>query len=357
MPSPSIWPIKTINYVYKNSAMRLRATPAAFGALAAFILLLGQASAQTLESVGNRALGMGGAFVAVASDASATWWNPAALAAGPFLDIMLFRTVDELTGPLPALRERASGAALVTPPFGVSYYRFQVTDAQPPDSIDEPLANREEKRTGTRVRSLAASQFGLTLLHTVMSGIHVGTTIKYIRGTVRTADGVGLTSSALLDQGDDLEGGAAQGQFDVDVGVLATRGAFRVGALMRHLAAPQFGSGGDVMVLPRSARVGVAYDGSAVGQAPFVLSIDADVTRVATALGDRRVIAVGAERWLGRRVGVRAGARFNTVGSRERAATAGGSLAVRSGLYVEGFGVRGGAADDRGWGIGARVTF
>ena len=42
------------------------------------------AGAQIVESVGSRALGMGGAFVAVASDSTATWWNPAGLAAGPF---------------------------------------------------------------------------------------------------------------------------------------------------------------------------------------------------------------------------------------------------------------------------------
>ena len=37
------------------------------------------ASAQFIEAVGVRALGMGGAFVAVANDSSATWWNPAGL--------------------------------------------------------------------------------------------------------------------------------------------------------------------------------------------------------------------------------------------------------------------------------------
>ena len=48
-------------------------------------------SAQIVESVGNRALGMGGAFVAVASDSSATWWNPAGLATGPFSDVSIGR--------------------------------------------------------------------------------------------------------------------------------------------------------------------------------------------------------------------------------------------------------------------------
>ena len=36
--------------------------------------------AQTYESVGIRAQGMAGAFVAVADDATASWWNPAGLA-------------------------------------------------------------------------------------------------------------------------------------------------------------------------------------------------------------------------------------------------------------------------------------
>ena len=40
------------------------------------------ASAQIVESVGNRALGMGGAFVALAEDTTTTLWNPAGPSAG-----------------------------------------------------------------------------------------------------------------------------------------------------------------------------------------------------------------------------------------------------------------------------------
>jgi hypothetical protein len=70
------------------------------------------------------------------------------------------------------------------------------------------------------------------------------------------------------------------------------------------------------------------------------------------------VVAFGAEDWfLRRRVGVRIGGRFNTVGAQERAATAGVSYAVRSGLFVEGHIVRAGSTDERGWGVGARVSF
>src|SRR5579864_8606974 len=61
-------------------------TPAGarFGALAATFLLappfLRTPAAQTFDQVGERAQGMGGAFVAVADDASAIYWNPAGLA-------------------------------------------------------------------------------------------------------------------------------------------------------------------------------------------------------------------------------------------------------------------------------------
>ena len=67
---------------------------------------------------------------------------------------------------------------------------------------------------------------------------------------------------------------------------------------------------------------------------------------------------LGAEQWLrAKRIGVRGGARFNTVGAQERATTAGVSIAARNGVYVEGYIVRGGSDAERGWGLGTRVTF
>jgi len=82
------------------------------------------------------------------------------------------------------------------------------------------------------------------------------------------------------------------------------------------------------------------------------------VKRYSTATGERRVIAVGAEQWLwGKRIGVRGGARFNRVGLEERAATAGVSIGLHNGFYVEGQTTRGGSDAERGWSIGTRVTF
>jgi hypothetical protein len=314
------------------------------------------AGAQIVESVGSRALGMGGAFVAVATDSTATWWNPAAIAAGPFVDVAVAHAVTDSRGDLAAARNSASWFTVATPPAAFSYYRFRVTNIAGTSPTVPAAEDREGTRTGVPIESLSASQIGVTLVQSVLDGIHVGTTLKYVRGTVRSGQGSPSGNSGdLLDQGDALAGGDAQGRFDLDVGAIAVRGPVRIGAVARNLAQPEFGG---VVRLPRQYRVGAAYDAEQAGYPPLTLAVDADVRSYDTGTGDRRVVAVGAERWLlDRRIGLRGGARFNTVGARERAATAGASYAVRSGLYVEAHVVHGGAADDRGWGVAARVTF
>src|SRR5262245_43794648 len=131
------------------------------------------AIAQSIERVGTRALGMGGAFVAVATDSTATWWNPAALAAGPFLDISASGVVTDQDGPEVLFRARDWGVAASVPPIGFSYYRFGITDIRPVDTIGEGGELRENGRAGIpsrhASRSLAASQLGVTLVHTLFS--------------------------------------------------------------------------------------------------------------------------------------------------------------------------------------------
>jgi len=324
-----------------------------------FVVLLftTPAAAQAVETVGIRALGMGGAFVAVANDSSATWWNPAALAAGPFLDISLSRAVTETTGDLPANRAKASWFALGTPPFGFSYYRLRLTDIRNSTSTVTESGSREEGRAG--VVSLPASQLGFTVLHTVLPGIHAGATVKYVRATVlASVEDSAIDSGDLLDRGDDLGGGDTQTEFDADFGLLAVGGPVRLGVVVRNAFEPEFSGEAGAVQLERQVRIGAAYDGASIGRAPLVVAVDADVLTTTDVTGDRRNVAVGAERWFTNgRVGLRAGARINTVGANAWTATGGASVAVRSGLFVDGHVVRGGTEDDRGWGIGIRVSF
>ena len=76
--------------------------------------------AQGFDPVTTRAAGMGGAFVAVADDASAVYWNPAALASGAFFSLLIDRTSSKALGddPPAALGGSRSGTllALSTPP-------------------------------------------------------------------------------------------------------------------------------------------------------------------------------------------------------------------------------------------------
>ena len=315
------------------------------------------AQAQVVETVGTRAMGMGGAFVAVADDSTATWWNPGALAAGPFLDMSLARAVTDTTGELPRDRERASWFALGTPPFGFSYYRLRITEVREMTSTVTESGSREDRRVG--VASLAASQLGITLVHTVLPGIHAGATLKYVRATVRgTTEDLGASAGDLLDRGESLEGGDSEGAFDADLGVMGVAGALRLGLLVRNVREPEFTSDAGAARMDRQVRIGAAYDGAAIDRRPLVIAFDADVRTTTDVTGDRRNVAIGAEHWwLNRRFAVRGGARFNTVGAHGRAATAGASVALRSGLFADGHVVRGGADDDRGWGVGLRVSF
>jgi hypothetical protein len=314
-------------------------------------------SAQIIESVGNRALGMGGAFVAVASDSTATWWNPAGLAAGPFGDVSAGRAQTDLKEQIPARRDRISWFAATAPMIGFSYYRLRITDIQAFGSTDQVGVDRQDTRADVSLRSLSISALGLTLVQSILPGVHAGATLKYVRGTART-DAVGATSAVddLLDRAEALEGGDAENRLDLDAGVIVAAGPIRLGAVMRNVRHPEFADG--TFILPRQTRVGAAFDVEKAGGPPLILAIDADAKRYSTATGERRVVAVGAEQWLWRRrIGIRGGARFNRVGAEERAATAGVSVGIRNGLYVEGQTTRGGSEAERGWALGTRVTF
>ncbi len=324
----------------------------AAAACAVFQLASLPAEGQILEAVGERALGMGGAFVAVANDSSATWWNPAAQADGPFFDLSTGRSVNDRLAGVPAGRDRVSGFAISTPVIGASFYRIALGQAQEPAAAS--VGGGEAHRG---LVSWTASAFGVSFVQTVVEGTHVGATVKYVRGTLRTGSTLGSTTAEDgLDAAASLAGGRGEGTFDLDLGVLATAGPLRLGALVRNVRAS--GSAESAFVLPRQARIGLAIATEQVGGPPLTVSIDADLRPYVATSGRRQVVAVGAEGWLaGKRVGLRAGARFNRAGLRERAITAGASVALRPGSFLEGHVVVGATPAERGWGSGVRVSF
>src|SRR6185503_20379672 len=83
---------------------------------AALILLIllgseGHGFSQSFNLVGTRARGMGGAFVAVADDASATWWNPAGLPNSLIVDGVVDLQSDGFIDPQPTpISVKSAGA-------------------------------------------------------------------------------------------------------------------------------------------------------------------------------------------------------------------------------------------------------
>ncbi|HMD34912.1 MAG TPA: hypothetical protein VKH42_08085 [Vicinamibacterales bacterium] len=301
---------------------RRRSRRLTLAALAALVLLPPDASAQSFETVGVRAQGMGGAFVAVADDATATWWNPAGLAAGAFANLVLDynETDDAPTNPV------SRGIAFGYPALGLSYYRLPVNQFRVLSSTAGSVIGREDQGVLT--------QFGTSVSQSLGRHFVLGTTVKLMH--------------------------AAETETDFDVGAAFSYGVLRVGATVRNLRAATLATdAGNVLQLERQARVGAALMGHTKGQIETAtLSFDADLRTFHTLYGEERRAAGGAEIWTkGRVFGVRGGISANTVGDSYVSASGGASVALHHGIYIEGQITRGSDQSRQGWSAGLRLTF
>src|SRR6186997_2028771 len=105
-------------------------------ALAAMVVVVSAtpARAQLFEDVGTRAQGMGGAFVAVADDATAAWWNPAGIATGALFDVIFEKghsaQPEDPVGLELANRVNTYGFAAAFPSLGVSHFRVRTSQVE-----------------------------------------------------------------------------------------------------------------------------------------------------------------------------------------------------------------------------------
>jgi F plasmid transfer operon, TraF, protein len=301
------------------------------------------AGAQTYDVLGTRAAGMAGAFVGVADDASAVYWNPGGLASGAYFSLLLDYVTGEAdpdSAPRFGTGSRSSGIiALSTPVLGLSYYRLR-------QSASRPTA------AGYELENLITHHTGLTLVQSLTEHIAVGSTLKLVRGAAATA----LTD--VSDRDPESVVGRASTHFDLDAGVMATYGAFRAGVAVRNITEPSFDTLDDdaPLTLDRQARAGLSY----VLPSGLLVALDMDLTTTRGSIGESRMLAAGAEARLGRRVFARGGVRVNTLDEpvgRAPAVAVGGSVAATAALFVDGQVTMGSPDADRGWGIAARLLF
>jgi hypothetical protein len=342
-------------------ALAPRRVTAAIAAVA--LSLMSGAVAHAQDSPGTRAAGMGGAFVAVADDASAVYWNPAGLASGPLFNAQIdFGSADMMPGQpadpgANAARHSTRLIAVGVPPLGLSYYRVsQVHISVPSPAV---VGSEDRQEGGLLARRLTTSHFGLTLLQSIGGGLAVGTTVKLVRGSLASGTVTGNSWNEVLDRGGDLEG-EGRTRADLDAGVLLNAGQVRLGLVARNLREPDFAPDGvddpDAR-LKRHVRLGGAWGYGWPGPPPMIVSVDADLTKTMDFDGERRDVATGVELWmLQRRLGVRAGWRASTVGESRPMTTGGLSVAVKRGVYVDAH-IGRGDNERREWSVGGRFTY
>jgi hypothetical protein len=277
------------------------------------------AGAGGVEVLGVRAQGMAGAFVAVADDATAAYWNPAGLPSGDLISLVMERSHVSLApagvGDARALR---TGAVLIgTPPLAAGYYRLGSTHVVP-----------------------------VTVVQSIGEHFDVG-------GAVKAVWGEGID-------------GRTHARVDADLGVMVRTQAWRVGLVLRNLAEPSFGPeviafGGNRYRLERHARVGVAV----FPREGLTLAVDADLTSLdpsdsgstGGAYTRRRAIALGAEQKVSPRVVVRGGVRAQTVDGARPSASGGASISIRPSIWADVQATGGGDRADRSWTVGLRFAY
>jgi hypothetical protein len=286
-----------------------------------------------------------GAFVAVADDASAVYWNPAGLASGSYVSLVMdYTQADALPDDAPRGGERSSWLlALGTPALGLSYYRLEATSFAP---------GAGSTMGTSRLESLVTHHVGATVVQTIVGGLAVGGTIKLVRGIANA----GITSGDAEKVLDDLPLGRSTNRFDVDAGVMYSTGQAKIGLTMRNLLRPEFETpGGEPLHLDRQARAGVAL----LLTSRWTAALDVDLTSNRGPLGDVRMLAIGGEGRLTQRIVARGGVEMNTAGDDgwSPAATVGGSYAVFGAFLVDAHFSAGSERAFGGWGVAGRVVF
>jgi hypothetical protein len=299
--------------------------------------------AQVFESVGSRALGMGGAFVAVADDGSAAFWNPAGVALAPkghlTVEWVRFQTGDQNLPPLPGPTKRTSSFAS----FGTSNYGFAFGSFQRAELVSTNL--------GLAAENLKVTQYSVTVLQGLSKQIIVGSTLKFLRGYSALGPVIGSTGGTALSNAYDYNSGSVD-RFDFDIGVLVNLKKVRLGLSTKNLQEPSFpSSAGTAITLKREVRSGI----SVLPTGGLTLAMDVDLDTVDLRGGLRRMIALGGEQRIGSRLALRGGVRWSVTGNRQLVGTAGGSVALRAGAWLDLHYTQGDLDGDRGFGIAFRA--
>jgi hypothetical protein len=320
----------------------------------AVLCALEPAHAVEFAIVGARAAGMGGAGVAVTTDAFATYWNPAGLAMSKTIDIRvqgsaqiidrlgLLDTAKELddldTNNINNLGRAQDLANKINRPgatasgigtagiylkgyFGDHAFGFSIANVatgggfiSSPVQVTQTGPNSFTYSGQAALRALEARQATFSYAYAFADRtLAIGVTGKIIQGaayagtaTIRNGEDLSLT--------DDLGKAKTTTAFGIDVGALYRPSSWlRVGIVAKDINQPSFNApGGGEFKLTPQVRGGVALN----PWETLTLTADVDVTKNRTLVPDvkSQVISVGAEQTiLSELLSLRLGAFKNTA--------------------------------------------
>lgn len=294
--------------------------------------LFGAVSSQAVEFavVGARAAGMGGAGVAVTTDAFATYWNPAGLAMTKTVDIRIGATgqlvdrlgardtLDELKNfnasdpsaaskaqdianrlnkPAASLSGIAAGGLYVKGYYGEHALGFNVSDV----ATAGMFVSQRVTATGTTITGQMALN-GLEARQAVVSYAYAFMDRTFSIGVSgKVIQGAAYTGSAAIQGGSDISFSDNLGKaktstaFGIDVGAMYRPSSWlRVGIVAKDINKPSFdNSAGGQFKLDPQVRGGVAIN----PWETLTLTADMDITANRTLNPDikSQVLSVGAE--------------------------------------------------------------
>lgn len=316
----------------------------AFLAFCVLILAVGPVQAADL---GARAMGMGGAYVALANDATAVYWNPAGLAEVSFISVAPVGALEtsargdlesfhQLTGgdknvalPTGDFTLEASGAGLagiVTKRFGVTYLPEGAISADYVYRSEVPLGYTEPVPGNGSTMTANATVYNNTIISGAMplarapfglAAINLGANVKFIKAKhlqPESADSNGtvtldVTNPNQLNEPVRMVEDATGNGIGLDLGV---QGRFtdrvRFGAVARDVVRSIEWSGDSQESRKPAVQAGIAV------KAPLGLTVAADVENLYLD-GDRATrFRLGLEESILGLVAVRAGYRSNPGG-------------------------------------------
>jgi hypothetical protein len=295
--------------------------------------------------LGARATGLGGAFTAVANDATAFYWNPAGVSQGPFVRVGVFggssyrdqgQLVEQLGSGRPGAGsnldgDRAVGVSAGFTVFGVAVTRFRHTGSV----LDDTVLSHQ----GLEIWDVAAS-FAQSL---PLDDLVIGFNLHFLRGTARAGEEPAGAIPASEINVSDLAGRAVQfegkteSEPGVDLGVqYRPREWIHLGLSARNLNRPTFHTErGDPISLAPHARFGVAFD------LPRSVLLAADVDLSGRDGGieqaEWRELAAGVEKsWMEGKLTLRGGLRTELIeGAFDRPGFSGGFAVKLGGVLAE----------------------